>query len=104
MAKKYKAPDLSQFNVAGYLDFLDPNKNPNLTEEFTQGWNSRTQTPAAPVTPVVAAPTVIGIYQKRVGQFMVTYERMSNGTDREIDRVRERSAGDDVRRCLLLLV
>jgi len=44
----------------------------------------------------VAAPTAIGVYQKRVGQFMVTYERMSNGTDREIDRVRERSAGDDV--------
>jgi len=43
-----------------------------------------------------AAPTAIGVYQKRVGQFMVTYERMSNGTDREIDRVRERSAGDDV--------
>lgn len=44
----------------------------------------------------VAAPTAIGVYQKRVGQFMVTYERMSDGTDREIDRVRERSAGDDV--------
>ena len=46
--------------------------------------------------PAVAAPTVVGIYQKRQGMFMVTYERMSDGSEREIDRVRERSAGDDV--------
>jgi hypothetical protein len=44
-----------------------------------------------------AAPvTVAGVYQKRQGQFMITYERMSDGSEREIDRVRERSAGDDV--------
>ena len=46
--------------------------------------------------PAVAAPTVVGIYQKRQGMFMITYERMSDGSEREIDRVRERSAGDDV--------
>jgi len=96
VAKKIKMPDYSQFNVAGYLDFLDPNKNPNLTEEFNQAWNESPATPANPAGPVVAAPTSVGVYQKREGQYMVTYERMSDGTNREITRDRERSAGDDV--------
>jgi len=47
-------------------------------------------------TPAVKEVTAVGVYQKRQGQFMVTYERMSDGSEREIDRVRERSAGDDV--------
>lgn len=38
------------FNVSGYLDFLDPNKNPNLVQEFNQAWNkpagAATETPA----------------------------------------------------------
>ena len=57
MAKKYKKEDLSQFNVSGYLDFLDPNKNPNLTQEFNQAWNKSTDvTPATPVNTVTPPP------------------------------------------------
>jgi hypothetical protein len=45
MAKKQ---DFSQFNVDGYLDFLDPAKNPNLTEEFNQAWQDSGNTFASP--------------------------------------------------------
>jgi len=45
---------------------------------------------------VAAPPTVAGVYTKREGMYLVTYERMSDGTEREIDRAKERSAGDDV--------
>ena len=65
MAKKYKAEDLSQFNVSGYLDFLDPSKNPNLTQEFNEAWNkpigstdtTTTHTATEAVTPPPPPPT-----------------------------------------------
>lgn len=41
------------------------------------------------------APTVTGVYQKRVmGGFLVTVERMSDGSEREINRERSMGAGD----------
>lgn len=44
-----------------------------------------------------APVTAIGTYQKRVlGGYLVTIERMSDGTEREIYRERSRSAGDAV--------
>lgn len=43
------------------------------------------------------APTVTGTYQKRaLGGYLVTIERMSDGSEREIYRERSRSAGDAV--------
>lgn len=43
------------------------------------------------------APTVTGTYQKRVlGGYLITVERLSDGTEREIYRERSRSAGDAV--------
>jgi hypothetical protein len=48
--------------------------------------------PAAP-----PPPTVVGTYTKRIlGGYVVTMERLSNGTEREIHRERSRSAGDAV--------
>ena len=44
-----------------------------------------------------AAPTVTGTYQKRIlGGYLITVERLSDGTEREIYRERSRSAGDAV--------
>lgn len=44
-----------------------------------------------------AAPTVTGTYQKRVlGGYLVTVERLSDGSEREVYRERSRSAGDAV--------
>ena len=47
--------------------------------------------------PPKPAPTVVGTYQKRIlGGYLVTMERLSDGTEREIYRERSRSAGDAV--------
>ena len=44
-----------------------------------------------------AAPTVTGTYQKRIlGGYLITVERLSDGTEREIYRERSRSAGDAI--------
>jgi hypothetical protein len=97
MAKKIKAEDYSQFNVSGYLDFLDPNKNPNLTEEFNQAFNNSNPDTANPAAPAVATPTVTGVFTRREkGGFIKTYERLSDGTNREIDSYQDRSAGEAV--------
>ena len=67
------------------------NQNPAAEEDPTKVVDTKDATP-----PPVVAPTSVGVFQKREGQYMVTYERMSDGTNREITRDRERSAGDDV--------
>lgn len=50
-----------------------------------------------PVTPAVVAPTVTGVFTRREkGGFIKTYERLSDGTEREIDSYQDRSAGESV--------
>ena len=93
-------PGGSGLNTGGYSPSGGANA-PITPFDFTlggtvPGWDGTTNPNGGSNPPPAAPPTVAGVYTKREGMYLVTYERMSDGTQREIDRAKERSAGDDV--------
>ena len=81
-----------------------PAPTPSVTNRppgRTPGVTPMPRLPMPPRTPTTTddkpAPTVTGTYQKRVlGGYLVTMERLSDGTEREVYRERSQSAGDAV--------